>query len=209
MLKNTLHTLLASLLLISGLQAHAQTAEIEEYPQLVVETSAGNFTIELFTARAPLSVANFLEYTDTGFYEGVVFHRVVAGFVVQAGGYDATYKEKATRPSVPNESGNGLSNRRGFISMARTADPHSADSQFYINLGDNLALDPRPTRWGYTVFGRVIEGMEVVDQIGYTATGPGPVPQLVKDVPAETITINRISRVIAEVDEQPALPADD
>ena len=92
-----------------------------------------------------------------------VFHRIIPGFVIQGGGYDAAYKTKATRPSIPNESGNGLSNRRGFVAMARTADPHSGDSQFYINLGDNVALDPRPTRWGYTVFGRVVEGLDNID----------------------------------------------
>ena len=202
----TLISLCLSLILIST-GINAQTDEIEDYPQFLVETTAGNFTIELFTARAPLTVANFQRYVNDSFYDGVVFHRVVAGFVVQAGGYDSEYKKKATWPEVPNESGNGLNNRRGFIAMARTAEPHSADSQFYINLADNLALDPRPTRWGYTVFGRVIEGMEVVDQIGYAATGPGPAPELVKDVPAEAIVINSISKIQAAAAEQPAEPA--
>ena len=140
-----------------------------------------------------------------GFYEGTVFHRVVGGFVVQAGGYDANYQLKETTKMVPNESGNGLSNRRGSLAMARTADPHSANSQFYINLADNLPLDPRPSRWGYTVFGRVTEGMEVIDEIGYVATGAGPVPELTKDVPKEPIMITRVTLIEeATANEQPA-----
>jgi cyclophilin family peptidyl-prolyl cis-trans isomerase len=189
--------------------ALAQGNTPDDYPRVHVETSAGNFTIELFTARAPITVENFLKYVDDGFYDDVVFHRVVAGFVVQAGGYDKDYKKKATGPTIPNESGNGLSNRRAFVSMARTGNPHSADSQFYINLGDNLALDPRPTRWGYTVFGHVIEGMEAVDQIGYSATGPGPVPNLVKDVPAEPVVITSVRLFSpAATDDMSAEPAE-
>jgi cyclophilin family peptidyl-prolyl cis-trans isomerase len=204
---------LSLLIVTASFQVHAQSAADDNYPRYLVETNMGNFTLELFTSKAPLTVANFDKYVAEGFYEGVVFHRVITAFVVQTGGYDENYKKKATLPEIPNESGNGLSNRRGFIAMARTADPHSADSQFYINLADNLALDPRPTRWGYTVFGRVIEGMEVVDQIGYTATGPGPVPALAKDVPAEAIVITRVSRVEQTAATDPAeetlAPAED
>jgi len=175
---------------------------LPDYPKISVETSAGNFVIELFTSRAPLTVTNFLQYVDSGFYEGTIFHRIVGGFVAQAGGYDSDYKLKETGPTVPNESGNGLSNRRGFVAMARTGSPHSADSQFYINLADNLALDPRPTRWGYTVFGRVTEGLQVMDEIGYVATGPGPVPGLEKDVPQEPIIITRMT-LLPDDSEQP------
>jgi peptidyl-prolyl cis-trans isomerase A (cyclophilin A) len=189
--------------------AIAQASALPDYPQVEVETTAGNFTLELFTERAPITVENFLNYVDTGFYNGVVFHRVVAGFVVQAGGYDDEYKKKVTGPVIPNESGNGLSNRRNTIAMARTGNPHSADAQFYINLGDNLALDPRPTRWGYTVFGRVIDGMDAVDQIGYSATGPGPVPELGKDVPAEPIVITSMKIIApAATDDMSAEPAE-
>jgi len=177
---------------------------LPDYPQISVETNAGNFVIELFTSRAPLTVANFLQYVDSGFYEGTVFHRIVGGFVAQAGGYDSDYKLKATDPTVPNESGNGLSNRRGFVAMARTGDPHSADSQFYINLADNLALDPRPTRWGYTVFGRVTEGMQVIDEIGYVATGPGPAPALTKDVPQDPIIITRMTLLPGDSGQSPS-----
>jgi peptidyl-prolyl cis-trans isomerase A (cyclophilin A) len=182
-------------LLVSVWIANSASAEdlLPDYPQVSVETNAGNFTLELFNGRAPLTVRNFVDYVESGFYNDVIFHRVLAGFVVQAGGYDSDYKQKTTRPEIPNESGNGLSNRRGSIAMARTAAPHSADSQFYINLGDSLMLDPSLTRWGYTVFGRVIEGMDVVDQIGYVATGPGPVPELTKDVPAKPVIILKMT----------------
>lgn len=167
-------------------------ATLPDYPQIAVTTNAGSFVIELFTGRAPLTVSNFLQYVNSGFYEGTVFHRIVGGFVAQAGGYDADYKLKQTGPMVSNEAGNGLSNRRGYVAMARTTDPHSANSQFYINLADNLALDPMPTRWGYTVFGRVIDGMDTIDEIGYRATGPGPIPSLTKDVPVEPIIIEKM-----------------
>jgi len=167
-------------------------ATLPDYPQIAVTTNAGSFVIELFTSRAPLTVSNFVQYINSGFYEGTVFHRIVGGFVAQAGGYDADYKLKQTGPMVSNEAGNGLSNRRGYVAMARTANPHSANSQFYINLADNLALDPMPTRWGYTVFGRVIEGMDTIDEIGYRATGPGPIPSLTKDVPVEPIIIEKM-----------------
>lgn len=167
-------------------------ATLPDYPKIAVTTNAGSFVIELFTSRAPLTVSNFVQYVNSGFYEGTVFHRIVGGFVAQAGGYDTDYKLKQTGPMVSNEAGNGLSNRRSYVAMARTADPHSANSQFYINLADNLALDPMPTRWGYTVFGRVIEGMDTIDEIGYRATGPGPIPSLTKDVPVEPIIIKKM-----------------
>ena len=161
-----------------------------------METSKGDFTLELDAGRAPLTVANFLDYVDSGFYSGTVFHRVVSDFVVQGGGFTADYKIKPTQPSIPNESGNGLSNRRGTIALARTGDPHSGDSQFYINLSDgNVALDPRPSRWGYTVFGKVLEGMEIIDEIGYVATGAGPVPELPQDVPREPVIIKSVTRI--------------
>jgi peptidyl-prolyl cis-trans isomerase A (cyclophilin A) len=189
----------------SEAQGEKRTLELPDYPRFVVETNLGTFTIELYTSRAPLTVTNFVSNAVNGFYEGTVFHRVMGGFVVQAGGYDANYQLKETTKMVPNESGNGLSNRRGSLAMARTADPHSANSQFYINLADNLPLDPRPSRWGYTVFGRVTEGMEVIDEIGYVATGPGPVPELTKDVPKEPINITRVTLLEeAPTNEQPA-----
>jgi cyclophilin family peptidyl-prolyl cis-trans isomerase len=158
--------------------------------QVKVETSAGDFVIQLDEARAPLSVANFLAYVDSGFYDGTIFHRVVSGFVIQGGGYTPDMKPKPPRPPVVNEAGNGLSNRRGTVAMARTAEPHSGDAQFYVNLADNLALDPKPTRWGYAVFGEVVQGLEVVDGIGHKPTG---VKAGMQDVPLEPVIIRRVT----------------
>ncbi|HEY8539251.1 MAG TPA: peptidylprolyl isomerase [Steroidobacteraceae bacterium] len=156
-----------------------------------IETSMGDFVVALDATRAPLTVANFLEYVRAGHYDGTIFHRVISNFVAQGGGYDEKFAEKPTRPAIPNESGNGLSNRRGTIGMARTSDPHSANAQFYINLADNPTLDPQPTRWGYAVFGQVVEGMEVVDAIGAVATGEvGPFDT---DAPLKPIVIQRVS----------------
>lgn len=177
--------LIASLILNLG--AGAQAAD----PVLVqFETSAGAFIVQLDPERAPLSVDNFLKYVDEGFYSGTIFHRVVNGFVIQGGGFTPDLNLKDAHPGVPNEAGNGLSNRRGTIAMARTGEPHSGDSQFYINLADNISLDPKPTRWGYAVFGEVIQGMDVVDDIGHRLTG---VKGGMSDVPAETVVIQKAS----------------
>jgi cyclophilin family peptidyl-prolyl cis-trans isomerase len=155
-----------------------------------VDTTLGSFTIELDPQRAPLTVASFLEYAKDGFYTDTVFHRVIGNFVVQGGGYDTKYVEKKTRPGSPNESGNGLSNRRGTVGLARTGEPHSGTAQFYVNLADNAALDPQPSRWGYTVFGRIVEGMNVVDDIGAVATGSvGPFD---RDAPMQPVVIKRV-----------------
>lgn len=161
-----------------------------EPTQVKVETSAGEFVLQLDEARAPLTVANFLQYVKDGFYDGTIFHRVVNGFVIQGGGYTPEMTPKPPRPGVVNESGNGLTNRRGSLAMARTGEPHSGDSQFYINLADNLALDPKPTRWGYAVFGEVIQGLEVVDEIGHRATGNKAGMQ---DVPLEPVIIRKVT----------------
>ncbi len=192
-------------LLLQGLVAITLTAfssanaQDNPYPRVLIETTAGPITVELNPTRAPLSVKNFLEYAESGFYEGTIFHRVVAGFVVQGGGYTTDLKLKPTRPNISNESGNGLSNLRGTVAMARTGDPHSADSQFFINLVNNDRLDPMPTRWGYAVFGEIVEGMDVVDDIGYRATGPsGPFP---KDVPTVQVIIEKVSLLGAAEDE--------
>ena len=158
--------------------------------QAKVETSAGDFVIQLDEARAPLTAANFISYVNAGFYDGTIFHRVVSGFVIQGGGYTPDMTLKPPREALVNESGNGLTNRRGSVAMARMGEPHSADSQFYVNLADNLALDPKPTRWGYAVFGDVIQGMDVVDAIGHQATGSKAGMQ---DVPLEPVIIRRIT----------------
>ena len=135
---------------------------------VLMRTSLGDLTIELYPNEAPRTVANFLQYTEDGFYDGTIFHRVVRGFVIQGGGFTADMMEKDTREPIENEAENGLMNLRGTLSMARTMDPHSATSQFFVNTKDNAMLDhTSPTRpgWGYAVFGRVISGMETVDQI--------------------------------------------
>jgi cyclophilin family peptidyl-prolyl cis-trans isomerase len=153
----------------------------------------GSFTMELNPERAPLSVANFLKYVDQGHYTQTIFHRVVYNFVIQGGGFDVNYKPKPAPMKVPNEAGNGLSNKRGTVGMARGQDPHGGDAQFFVNLFDNEALDPNQTRWGYAVFGRVVQGMEVVDAIGNVVTGAhGP---LKEDTPIKPVVIERIERV--------------
>lgn len=173
--------------LLLGMTTSLQAAD----PVLVqFETSAGAFIVQLDPERAPLSVENFLKYVDEDFYAGTIFHRVVSGFVIQGGGFTSDLKIKEPHPGVPNESGNGLSNRRGTIAMARTNAPHSGDSQFYINLADNVSLDPKPTRWGYAVFGEVIQGMEVIDDIGHRLTG---VKGGMSDVPVEAVIIQKAS----------------
>jgi peptidyl-prolyl cis-trans isomerase A (cyclophilin A)/peptidyl-prolyl cis-trans isomerase B (cyclophilin B) len=174
----------------------ANLATASDQPKVRVETNAGDFVIELDAVRAPLSVKNFLQYVEEGFYPGTLFHRVVSGFVVQAGGYSADENPKTARPPIPNESGNGLSNQRMTVAMARTNDPHSADSQFFVNLNDNVSLDPKPSRWGYAVFGKVISGAEVIDDIGHRAIiSKGQFPEF----PAEPVIIENME-LVAEPD---------
>jgi len=147
-----------------------QSIASENYPQVEMVTSSGTFVLELDRNRAPVTVENFLSYVKEGFYKDTIFHRVIEGFVIQAGGYTKDFEEKETNPEIINESGNGLKNQRMSIGMARNNLPHSGSSQFYINLANNYPLDPTPTRWGYAVFGDVIDGMDVVDAIGHSAT---------------------------------------
>lgn len=187
---------LAGLILIAtGPATVAQEAfELDTEPRVRVETNIGDFVITLDRIRAPLTVDNFLEYVGEGYYEGLIFHRVVSGFIAQAGGFTPDLQERPAERTVINESGNGLGNVRGSVAMARTNEPHSANSQFYINLVDNQqSLNPVPSRWGYAVFGEVTEGMEVVDQIGHTATGAGG--PFDRSVPVEPIIIERIVRL--------------
>ncbi len=161
-----------------------------EFPRVRVETTAGTFVMQLDDERAPLTVENFLQYVRSGYYTDTIFHRVVNGFVIQGGGFTADLTPRDTQPPVVNESGNGLNNRRMTVAMARTNDPHSADAQFYVNLADNVALDPKPTRWGYAVFGEVISGQDVVDDIGHRATSPKGAFQ---NLPAAPVIIERIA----------------
>jgi cyclophilin family peptidyl-prolyl cis-trans isomerase len=164
-------------------------------PEVRVTTNMGSFVIELRPDRAPLTVADFLRYVRAGFYNNTLFHRVVANFVIQGGGHDATppYALKPTYPPIDNESGNGLQNKRGAVGLARAADPDTGNSQFYINLVDNPELDPLPTRWGYAVFGKVVQGMDVVDRIGVVPTGAfGPFKA---DAPLKPVIIQSIEEI--------------
>ena len=164
-------------------------------PSVIVETSKGSFTVELNSEKAPITVQNFLEYVDAKFYDGLIFHRVIPGFMVQGGGMDAALKQKAARPSIKIESSNGLKNERGTIAMARTNDPNSASSQFFVNLVNNSFLDYRdasPQGVGYTVFGKVTAGMEVVDAIAKVKTGNSG---MYSDVPTEPIAIVTVKKV--------------
>jgi peptidyl-prolyl cis-trans isomerase A (cyclophilin A) len=135
------------------------------------ETSHGSFTVELFPKEAPLSAENFQKYVDDGFYDGTIFHRIIPNFMVQGGGLTADFGNKGTRAPIKNEAKNGLKNKRGTLSMARTSDVNSATAQFFINLVDNDFLDHGPRDYGYAVFGKVTEGMDVVDKIAGVKTG--------------------------------------
>src|SRR5512144_2484275 len=140
----------------------------EKNPQVLMETSMGNMTIELFKDKAPISVRNFLSYVKEGYYDGLIFHRVIAGFMIQGGGMDENMQQKKTKFAIKNEAANGLSNKRGTLATARTAVVDSAPSQFFSNVVDNAFLDNRgktPDLYGYAVFGQVLEGMETVDAI--------------------------------------------
>ncbi len=179
------------LMLSSALVMSQELLQIPDDPRSVrVTTTLGSFEIELNGLRAPLTIENFIQYAREGHYEGTIFHRVIQGFVAQTGGFTVELEEKPAERTVANESGNGLSNLRGSVGLARTNDPHSGGSQFYINLADNLDLNPRPTRWGFTVFGTIVEGMEVVDEIGHRPTGAAG--QFERNVPLEPIVIEQI-----------------
>jgi cyclophilin family peptidyl-prolyl cis-trans isomerase len=196
-MKNTL------IALILGLCASVATAadEVPAHPYIRIETTEGNIVLELDGKQAPLTVGHVLKLVDSGFYDGLIFHRVIPGFMAQGGGFTPGFKRKENDDTIPNESGNGLSNLRGTIAMARTGDPHSANSQFFINVSnENIRLNPNKNTvggsWGYTVFGYVIEGMEVVDKIVSVQTGPqGPFNS---DVPLVPIVIKKMSRYTFE-----------
>lgn len=174
-------------------QTSAPQSGVASHPVVVIETSAGSITIELFKEQAPVSVENFLRYARDGFYPGTIFHRVVPGYVIQGGGFTEDLAEKPTRPPIQNEATNGLSNRRGTVAMARTRVLRSGTSQFFINLADNRSLDHTgyaPDEFGYAVFGRVSEGMDVVDRIGASPTSDrGGMP----NVPVTAVVITRVT----------------
>jgi peptidyl-prolyl cis-trans isomerase B (cyclophilin B) len=181
---------------ISALSVLAAVAPVAaaENPKVIMETSKGSLTIELYADKAPETVKNFLAYVDAGFYNGTVFHRVIPNFMVQGGGFTPDMQQKATRPPIKIESDNGLKNERGTIAMARTPDPNSATAQFFINSVDNGFLNftaKTPQGWGYAVFGKVVKGMEVVDEITKVKTSA---KGMHRDVPQETVTITAAKR---------------
>jgi len=190
MLKTLLFTIAAcGLFAVTALSLEAAN------PQVLMKTSKGDITIELFQDKAPISVKNFLAYADEKFYDGTIFHRVIKGFMIQGGGLTVDMHEKSSKPPIKNEAANGLKNKRGTLAMARTPEVDSATCQFFINLVDNAFLNHEsndPERFGYTVFGKVIAGMDVVDAIAGVPTGTRGGHQ---DVPREAITILSVTRL--------------
>ncbi|ABG38976.1 peptidyl-prolyl cis-trans isomerase, cyclophilin type [Paraglaciecola sp. T6c] len=161
------------------------------YPRVKIETSMGDITVELDRSKAPIAVNNFLRYVDKRSYEDTIFHRIVANFVVQGGGYDVDFAEKPSFPNIINESGNGLKNEMYTIAMARQKDPHSSNRQFFFNMNDNVSLDPG-RNWGYTVFGYVVEGTDILDAISLVETDYDTTWGWA-DVPVEPVLIKRVS----------------
>ena len=173
----------------------ATVAAAADNPKVALETNKGRIVLELQPDKAPVTVENFLQYVDDGFFEGTIFHRVIKGFMIQGGGFTAEMKKKPTRASIKNEAGNGLANSRGTIAMARTMVVDSATAQFFINSVDNAFLDHRdesPKGFGYAVFGRVVEGLDVVDAISAVKTG---MSRGFRDVPVEPVVIETAVRL--------------
>jgi peptidyl-prolyl cis-trans isomerase B (cyclophilin B) len=169
--------------------------QTESKPQVKMETSKGTIIIELNTQKAPITSDNFIAYVKSGFYDNTIFHRVIRNFMIQGGGFTEDMQQKSNRPPIQNEADNGLKNNNGTIAMARTNDPHSATSQFFINVKDNTPLNHRSKTgqsWGYCVFGRVIKGMEVVRAIENVATG---VKAGHRDVPLKPVMIKRMTMI--------------
>jgi cyclophilin family peptidyl-prolyl cis-trans isomerase len=156
------------------------------------ETTLGNFTVELFDDEAPVSVENFVKYVDEGFFDGTVFHRIVPGFVIQGGGFTEDMSQKKNHPPIKNEADNGVKNARGTLSMARTNDINSATSQFFVNLKDNDFLDHSRGNFGYAVFGKVTEGMDVIDKIAAVKTGR---KRGFEDVPLDAVIMTSVRRI--------------
>lgn len=180
-------------LFIASFSLAAQAEGGSAQPKVKLSTNHGDIVIALNADKAPETVKNFIQYVESGFYDGTIFHRVIENFMIQGGGFDESFKQKKTQAPIQNEADNGLSNKRGSIAMARTGDPHSATAQFFINTKDNDFLNYRGKTmqdWGYAVFGEVIEGMDVVDairQVSTTMRGPH------QDVPAENVVIEKAS----------------
>lgn len=164
-------------------------------PQILLKTNLGDIKVELYPKEAPKTVKNFLNYVDSGFYEGTIFHRTIAGFMIQGGGFTENMEQKEVNDPIENESNNGLSNLQGTLSMARTNYPHSATSQFFINAVNNYRLDARGRRPGYAVFGKVTEGMDLVSRISRSPTAPKAGH---RDVPQQPVIIEKVVRLNAE-----------
>ena len=200
LLPRLLSCLLAATLSISMSAARAQSDDPVENPRVLMKTTDGDITVELFADKSPITVENFLRYVDDGHYDGTVFHRVISNFMIQGGGFDTELKEKPTRDPIVNESKNKLHNTRGTLAMARTSDPDSAAAQFFINQRSNLRLDWSGGKDGYTVFGEVVDGMQVVDIISLTDTGSAQAqttrgPTIFQDVPVEPIVVLSVTRL--------------
>ena len=164
----------------------------EANPMVLIETSLGDITLELYPDKAPESVKNFLQYVDDSFFDNTIFHRVIGNFMIQGGGFTTDFQQKATRAPIVNEASNGLKNKTGTIAMARTANPNSATSQFFINVADNAGLDhPGQDGHGYAVFGKVADGMDVVSRIKAVSTGTR---SGMRDVPTDDVVMTRVSR---------------
>ena len=195
---NVLTRRLAALIVSLGLATTVGAAAADSAPKVKFATTAGDFVVEVYPDKAPKTVENFLQYVKDKHYDGTIFHRVISNFMVQGGGYDTHYVQKPTRPPVPHEGREALSkggqkNVVGTVAMARTNDPNSATSQFFINVKDNAFLDPSPQSPGYTVFGKVVSGMDVIDKIKAMPTGPGgPFPS---DVPRTPVVITSATLV--------------
>ncbi|MBS4052136.1 peptidylprolyl isomerase [Methylomonas rivi] len=179
------------LFLFSTLSFATEKQMSDTQTKVKMTTSLGAFVIQLDNVKAPVSAANFAEYVKSGFYDGTIFHRVIPGFMAQGGGFDTGFAQKETKAPIKNEADNGLKNKRGTLAMARTNDPNSATAQFFINYKDNSFLDhtsPTPSGWGYAVFGEVIEGMDVVDEMAKQPTANRGMHQ---DVPKTDIVIEK------------------
>jgi cyclophilin family peptidyl-prolyl cis-trans isomerase len=193
-------TMMMALALVLSVLTAGAAEEQAPNPRVLMKTSDGDITIELFADKAPVTVQNFLQYAEDGYYDGTVFHRVISNFMIQGGGFTAALEEKPTREPIINESRNKLHNTRGTLAMARTSDPDSATAQFFINQRSNLRLDWSPGKDGYAVFGEVIDGMQVVDIIALSDTGSAQAqttrgPAVFQDVPVKPVVILSVSRL--------------
>ena len=193
-------TMMMALALMLSVLTTGAAEEQAPNPRVLMKTSDGDITIELFADKAPVTVQNFLQYAEDGYYDGTVFHRVISNFMIQGGGFTAALEEKPTREPIINESRNKLHNTRGTLAMARTSDPDSATAQFFINQRSNLRLDWSPGKDGYAVFGEVIDGMQVVDIIALSDTGSAQAqttrgPAVFQDVPVNPVVILSVSRL--------------